>query len=199
MFYWRYFRNGWSDRREMTMKCMDWVLGQLCDLNLWHHPDFDLGISRENFWIAQEWEVWLMGNGKKVYWLDAQPSMWPGHLTWCSIFQMEFVNSCLLRLGGLIDWKCIDWMLGQIYDPNFLLHLDFGFSRLNVWISQEWKGYLTRNKNDWSQPILTMAVTFDWPLSWTEWMHQIVTGVNNRYPFPVNVSSYFLTWTNSNI
>ena len=36
--YWPYLRNGWSNWYETNRKCISWILGQLCDLDLWHHP-----------------------------------------------------------------------------------------------------------------------------------------------------------------
>ena len=33
-----YRRNGWSDWCEMKMMCIIWILGELCDLDLWPHP-----------------------------------------------------------------------------------------------------------------------------------------------------------------
>ena len=36
--YWSYLRNGWSDWCETRRKCIVWILGELCDLDLWPHP-----------------------------------------------------------------------------------------------------------------------------------------------------------------
>ena len=36
--YWTYLRNGWSDWCEMKRRCISWILGELCDLDLWPHP-----------------------------------------------------------------------------------------------------------------------------------------------------------------
>ena len=37
-FYWTYFSNRWSDWYEMKRRCISWILGELCDLDLWPHP-----------------------------------------------------------------------------------------------------------------------------------------------------------------
>ena len=35
--FWPYLRNGWSDWCETKRKCNDWILGAICDLDLWPH------------------------------------------------------------------------------------------------------------------------------------------------------------------
>ena len=37
-YYWPYLRNGWSNRHEMKRKCMSWIIGKVCDLDLWCDP-----------------------------------------------------------------------------------------------------------------------------------------------------------------
>ena len=36
--YWTYLRNGWSDWCETKRRCIGWILGELCDLDLWPLP-----------------------------------------------------------------------------------------------------------------------------------------------------------------
>ena len=36
--YWIYLRNGWSDWCETKRRCISWILGKLCKLDLWPHP-----------------------------------------------------------------------------------------------------------------------------------------------------------------
>ena len=36
--YWTDLRNGWSDWCETKRRCNGWILGELCDLDLWPHP-----------------------------------------------------------------------------------------------------------------------------------------------------------------
>ena len=36
--YWTYLRTGWSDWCETKRRCIGWILGELCDLDLWPHP-----------------------------------------------------------------------------------------------------------------------------------------------------------------
>ena len=36
--YWTYLKNGWSDWCEMKRRCINWVLSELCDIDLWPHP-----------------------------------------------------------------------------------------------------------------------------------------------------------------
>ena len=36
--YWTYLRNGWSDWCETKRRCIGWMLGEPCDLDLWPHP-----------------------------------------------------------------------------------------------------------------------------------------------------------------
>ena len=33
--FWPYLRNGWSDWCETKRKCIGWILGTICDLDLW--------------------------------------------------------------------------------------------------------------------------------------------------------------------
>ena len=47
--FWAYLRNGWCDWCETKRKCIGWILGILCDLDLWPHSDLDLDFSRSNF------------------------------------------------------------------------------------------------------------------------------------------------------
>ena len=35
--FWPYLRNGWSDWCESKRKCIGWILGTICDLDLWPH------------------------------------------------------------------------------------------------------------------------------------------------------------------
>ena len=35
--FWSYLRNGWSDWCETIRKCISWMLGTICDLDLWPH------------------------------------------------------------------------------------------------------------------------------------------------------------------
>ena len=35
--FWPYLRNGWSDWCETKRKCIGWILGTICDLDLWPH------------------------------------------------------------------------------------------------------------------------------------------------------------------
>ena len=35
--FWTYLRNGWSDWCETKRKCIGWILGTICDLDLWPH------------------------------------------------------------------------------------------------------------------------------------------------------------------
>ena len=36
--FWTYLRNGWFDWCETKRRCISWILGELCDLDLWPHP-----------------------------------------------------------------------------------------------------------------------------------------------------------------
>ena len=35
--FWPYLRNGWSDWCETKRKCIGWILGTICDFDLWPH------------------------------------------------------------------------------------------------------------------------------------------------------------------
>ena len=68
--FWPYLRNGWSDWCEMKRKCMGWILGIICDLDIWPHwwPFLTLNVSRSNFEIAvsQELVVWCEMKRKRI-------------------------------------------------------------------------------------------------------------------------------------
>ena len=36
--FWPYLRNDWSDWCETKRKCIGWIRGTICDLDLWPHP-----------------------------------------------------------------------------------------------------------------------------------------------------------------
>ena len=36
--YWTYLRNGWSDWCETKRRCIGWIVGELCELDVWPHP-----------------------------------------------------------------------------------------------------------------------------------------------------------------
>ena len=36
--YWTFLRYGWFDWCETKRRCIGWILGELCDLDLWLHP-----------------------------------------------------------------------------------------------------------------------------------------------------------------
>ena len=46
--FWPYLRNGWSDWCETKRKCIGWILGTICDLDLWPH-DLDLVCVKVKF------------------------------------------------------------------------------------------------------------------------------------------------------
>ena len=68
--FWPYLRNGWADWCETKRKCIGWILGTICYLDLWPHSwmTLTLDVSRSNFEIAlsQELLVWLMWNENEV-------------------------------------------------------------------------------------------------------------------------------------
>ena len=61
--YWTYLRNGWSDWCEMKRRCIGWILGKLCDLDL----STDLWPWPRSFKV-KVWNSLICGMG--------------GHLTW---------------------------------------------------------------------------------------------------------------------
>ena len=65
--FWLYLRNGWSDWYETKRKCIGWILGTICDLDLWS-PSWPWPCSRSIFEIAlsQELFVWLMWNENEM-------------------------------------------------------------------------------------------------------------------------------------
>ena len=67
--FWPYLRNGWSDWCEIERKCIGWILGTICYLDLWPHSWPWPWIFQGQIWkwlISQELLVWLMWNENKV-------------------------------------------------------------------------------------------------------------------------------------
>ena len=64
--YWTYLRNGWSDWCETKRRCIGWILGELCDLDLWPHTwpwpcNFNVKVCNSLIWgmgglIDMEWK-----------------------------------------------------------------------------------------------------------------------------------------------
>ena len=86
----------------LERKCIDWMLGQLCDLNLWPHACLWLEIFKVKFWnsFISGIRSLIYVKWKEVNRLDAGLSMWPWPLT---------LNNCMLGIGGLIDLERKGW------------------------------------------------------------------------------------------
>ena len=75
--YWKYLRNGWSDLCETKRRCISWILGKLCKLDLWPHlwpwPWIFFKVKFQNSCISGI-VIWLMWKKKKSisirYWAD---------------------------------------------------------------------------------------------------------------------------------
>ena len=88
---------------------------------------------------------------------------WP----WPCIFMVNFLNSCISEIVGLIDMKKKGTKMIGCWANNVTLtfdhvhDLDQGFSRTNfeIAVSQEWEGQLTLNNRDVSRE--------SWPWPWT--------------------------------
>ena len=57
--YWTYLKNGWSDWCETKKRFIGWILGELCDLDLWPQPwpwflrsNFKRAVSQE---LLSDW------------------------------------------------------------------------------------------------------------------------------------------------
>ena len=68
--YWTYLRNGWSDWCETKRRCIGWILGELCDLDLWPHPWPWPCSFKVIVWNSLKWGVgdWLTWNERDVSW-----------------------------------------------------------------------------------------------------------------------------------
>ena len=61
--YWTYVRNGWSDWCETKRRCIGWILGKLCDLDLspdlWPWPrSFKVKVWNSLIWGMGGWLTW---------------------------------------------------------------------------------------------------------------------------------------------
>ena len=79
--HWSHLRNNRSDWRKTYRKCISWILGQLCDLELPPHPwPWPWIVQVFNFifetYISQELLICLMRDEKETYILDTRTSMW---------------------------------------------------------------------------------------------------------------------------
>ena len=107
--YWPYPRNVWSDWH--VMKCIIWILGHLCDCDLWldFTHDLDLGFLKVRFWNSCiSGIVDLIDVKKKKDPFDIGLTVWPCPLTiypwsWPWIFKVKVWNSLISGMGGLTD------------------------------------------------------------------------------------------------
>ena len=86
--FWPILRNAWSDWSETKRKCIGWILGTICDLDLWPHSwpwpwMFQGEISKylflRNCWsdwceIKTKWISMILG---RLYDLALWPHPWP--------------------------------------------------------------------------------------------------------------------------
>ena len=92
--YWTYLRNGWSDWCETKRRCIGWILGELCDLDLWPHTwpwpcNFNVKV-----WNSL---IWRMGGL-----IDME---WKG----CELIIHDHDCDLCLTLVGWVDVPYSDW------------------------------------------------------------------------------------------
>ena len=98
--FWSYLSNCWSDWCETKRKCIGWILGTICDLDLWLHSwhwpwMFQGQISKalylRNCWsdcceMKRKWVNMILG---RLYDLALWPHSWP----WPWSFKVRVWNS----------------------------------------------------------------------------------------------------------
>ena len=123
-----YHRNGWSNFMKWKESALVWILGEICDLDLWPHPwPWPWIFSRSNFKIAVSQEVlfWLMWSKKEVNqildWLH-DLAVWPHPWPWPWSLKVKVWNRPISGRGGLIDmvWKGCEW---SIHDCDIDLYV----------------------------------------------------------------------------
>ena len=109
-----YLGNGWSDWCETKMKGIGWIMGILCDLDLWLHswpwPWIFQGHILKLLYLMNCWFHWCEMKRKRInrilgrlYYLALWPHPWP----WPWNFKVRVSNSLISGMGWLIEmeWK----------------------------------------------------------------------------------------------
>ena len=97
--FWPYLRNGWSDWCEMKRKCIGWILGTICDLDLWPHS-WPWPWMSDWCEMKRKWVNMILG------WLY-DLALWPHPLSWPWSFKVRVWYSFISGMGRPIDneWK----------------------------------------------------------------------------------------------
>ena len=107
-----YLRNGRSDWCEMKRKCIGWILGIICDLDLWPHswpwPFMFQGQISRQLYLRNCWSDWCEKKRKRInrilgwlYDFVLWPHLWP----WPCSFKVRVWNSLISEMGWLIDME----------------------------------------------------------------------------------------------
>ena len=123
----------WNER-----KCISWILGIICDLDLWHHLWPWPYVSRSNFEIAVSQELLLV---------------------WC-----EMKRKRIDRILGWLRYMILPFAFDHTHD----LDLGVSRSESWITLSQEWDGRLTWNEMNVSHPFMTMILTRVTMLGWAD-------------------------------
>ena len=124
--YWTYLRNGWSDWCETKRRRTRWILGELCDLDLWPHSWPWPCSLKVKVWNSLIWGIWveaLIDMERKgcesiihdhdcdlwvtmVGWVDVLYSDWGDFRRWCAvnISCWTIVHSVITYISLLHFW-----------------------------------------------------------------------------------------------
>ena len=112
--YWTYLRNGWSDWYETKRRCIGWILGELCDLDIWPHSwpwpcSFKVKVWNSLIWGMRrlidmdrkgcesiihdhDCDLWVT----MVGWVDAPYSDWGDFRRWRAVDISSFNRAMLV-------------------------------------------------------------------------------------------------------
>ena len=164
-FYWIYLRNGWSDWCETKRMHIGWILGELCDLDLWPPHDFlhDLWFFKVKFQNSciSGIVIWLMWYKKRANQLDTGLTVWSYPLTTPMTLTLLFPGQSFFVLIFFVLFFCCCCC---VFFCSFFF---FGGGCWLIW-----------NERNLSQSFMTMTVTYGWC------MYSMVTGVTSDVGVP---------------
>ena len=112
--FWPYLRNGWSDWCETKRKCIGWILGTLCDLDLWPHswpwPWIFQGQISKYLYLRNCWSDWCERKRGQLIWCWANYMTLPFDHThdldlWVEISRSESEIALSHEWDGQLTWN----------------------------------------------------------------------------------------------
>ena len=107
--FWPNLRNGWSDWCEMKRKCIGWILGIICDLDLWPHswpwPWMFQGQISKLLYLRNCWSDWCEMKRNQINRILGQVydlAIWPHPWHWPWSFKVRVLSQ---EWDGGLTWN----------------------------------------------------------------------------------------------